>query len=55
MPAAARGWSWGEVRDALDRLLRADVAVKSGRTGADAELTRLTIALTEENAPLKRR
>lgn len=55
LEAAQARWSWGDVRNALERLLQADVAVKSGRTGADAELTRLTIALTEENAPLRRR
>lgn len=55
LEAAVGRWGWAELMEALERLLRSDVAVKTGRTDSDAELTRLTVALTEEDAPLTRR
>ncbi len=48
-------WGWEELREALERLLAADVAVKTGRSDSDAELTRCVVSLTEEKAAVKRR
>lgn len=53
--AAVGQWSWNELRSALDRLLEADVAIKTGRTSADAELSRVVVSLCDGGRPLTRR
>ena len=49
-------WTWGDLLGALDRLVEADVSMKTGRGSPDADLTRLVWSLTEgEVVGLKRR
>lgn len=49
-------WTWGDLLGALDRLVEADVSLKTGRGSPDADLTRLVWSLTEgEVVGLKRR
>lgn len=43
---AAGLWTWGDLLSALDRLVEADVSMKTGRGSTDADLTRLVWALT---------
>lgn len=48
-------WTWGDLLGALDRLVEADVSMKTGRGSPDADLTRLVWSLTEgEVAAIKR-
>lgn len=48
-------WTWGDLLIALDRLVEADVSLKTGRGSPDADLTRLVWSLTEgEVAAVKR-
>jgi DNA polymerase-3 subunit delta len=48
-------WTWGDLLGALDRLVEADVSMKTGRGSPDADLTRLVWSLTEgEVAAVKR-
>jgi DNA polymerase-3 subunit delta len=52
---AVSRWTWTHLLDALDRLVEADVSMKTGRGSPDADLTRLVWALTEgEVAAVKR-
>jgi DNA polymerase-3 subunit delta len=49
-------WTWGDLLSALDRLVEADVSMKTGRGSPDADLTRLVWTLTEgEVVGIKRR
>ncbi|MBL0058083.1 MAG: DNA polymerase III subunit delta [Elusimicrobia bacterium] len=49
-------WTWDHLLAALDRLVEADVSLKTGRGSPDADLTRVVWSLTGgEVAALKRR
>ncbi|MBL8023084.1 MAG: DNA polymerase III subunit delta [Elusimicrobia bacterium] len=52
--AVAR-WTWGHLLNALDRLVEADVSMKTGRGSPDADLTRLVWTLTEDEVAAVKR